>query len=74
MMTLHKVFLDFTCQNGLFWGKGFTFAPTNKKPFNINNLGMTIMQNFTIRDLLAAIGGVCALFLVLIFMLSIGGF
>jgi hypothetical protein len=32
------------------------------------------MQNFTIRDLLAAIGGVCALFLVLIFMLSIGGF
>jgi hypothetical protein len=74
MMTLHKVFLDFTCQNGLFWGKGFTFAPTNKKPFNINNLGIMTMQNFTIRDLLAAIGGVCALFLVLIFMLSIGGF
>jgi hypothetical protein len=66
--------LDYSLENGLFWGKGFTFAPTNKKPFNINNLGMTIMQNFTIRDLLAAVGGVCALFLVLIFMLSIGGF
>ena len=73
-MTLFKVMLDYSLENGVVWGKGFTFAPTNKKPFNINNLGMTIMQNFTIRDLLAAIGGVCALLLVLIFMLSIGGF
>jgi hypothetical protein len=74
MMTILKVMLDYSLENGVVWGKGFTFAPTNKKPFNINNLGMTIMQNFTIRDLLAAVGGVCALFLVLIFMLSIGGF
>jgi hypothetical protein len=66
--------LTLPAKTAYFKGKGFTFAPTNKKPFNINNLGMTIMQNFTIRNLLAAVGGVCALFLVLIFMLSIGGF
>ena len=74
MMTIRKVMLDYSLENGVVWGKGFTFAPTNKKPFNINNLGIMTMQNFTIRDLLAAIGGVCALFTVLIFMLSIGGF
>jgi hypothetical protein len=57
-----------------FRGKGFTFAPTNKKPFNINNLGMTIMQNFTIRELIEAVLGLFVILLGAIALLSIGGF
>jgi hypothetical protein len=66
--------LTLPAKTAYFKGKGFTFAPTNKKPFNINKLGMTIMQNFTTRELIEAVLGLFVILLGAIALLSIGGF
>ena len=73
-MTMLKVMLDYSLENGVVWGKGFTFAPTNKKPFNNNNLGIMTMNHFTTRELIEAVLGLFVILLGTIALLSIGGF